>query len=300
MRALALVWLFAGLRSDELVRLRLGCIRWQNDTVSMQDGAIQTDADDTVCLLDVPTNKTGTAFTKPVDPLIGRAIAEWEAVRPEQPPLLDHKTTERIAFLFCCQAMRVPKAYLNSVMIPTLRRKAGVPAHGARGRITSHRARATIASQLYNAKDPMTLAKAYTDAGYFARNVRTVEVLIDREAVEQGMAANGEPWQYFDLGHSYCAYSFFEQCPHRVVCARCDFYQPKESTKMQLLEAKENLLRMQAAIPLTEEERSAVEDDISALNHLLERLVDVPTPAGQTPQQLMKHFVPADQDGDKE
>ena len=66
---------------------------------------------------------------------------------------------------------------------------------------TAHRVRATIASQLYNAKEPMTLfelrawlghsspsstqhyaritpvtlTKAYTDAGYFARDVRTIE-----------------------------------------------------------------------------------------------------------------------------
>ena len=36
-------------------------------------------------------------------------------------------------------------------------RKAGVPAADVRGNITSHRARSTIASQLYNAKEPMTL-----------------------------------------------------------------------------------------------------------------------------------------------
>ena len=35
--------------------------------------------------------------------------------------------------------------------------KAGVSQNDVRGRITSHRARATIASQLYNAKEPMTL-----------------------------------------------------------------------------------------------------------------------------------------------
>lgn len=81
-------------------------------------------------------------------------------------------------------------------------RKAGVPDVDVRGAITSHRARSTIASQLYNAKEPMTLfelqawpghrspqstqfyakilpnalSKAYDDAGYFARNVRTIEV----------------------------------------------------------------------------------------------------------------------------
>jgi integrase len=36
-------------------------------------------------------------------------------------------------------------------------RKAGVPDTDIRGSITSHRARSTIASQLYNAKEPMTL-----------------------------------------------------------------------------------------------------------------------------------------------
>jgi integrase len=36
-------------------------------------------------------------------------------------------------------------------------RRAGVPDADVRGNITSHRARSTIASQLYNAKEPMTL-----------------------------------------------------------------------------------------------------------------------------------------------
>src|SRR6266699_757351 len=74
---------------------------------------------------------------------------------------------------------------------------------------------------------PNTLAKAYSDAGYFERNVRTIEVLVDREAVENGAAAAGEPWQYYDLGHGFCSYTFFEQCPHLMACAKCDFYTPK-------------------------------------------------------------------------
>jgi hypothetical protein len=124
--------------------------------------------------------------------------------------------------------------------------------------------------------------------------VRTIEVLIDREAVEQGAVATGMPWQYFDLGHGYCTYSFFEQCPHRMACARCDFYLPKGSTQSQLLEAKDHLQQMLAAIPLTEEERAAVEDGKEALDRLLERLVDVPTPTGQTPQQLVQELSNSD------
>ncbi len=139
-----------------------------------------------------------------------------------------------------------------------------------------------------------TLTKAYADAGYFARNVRTIEVLVDREAVVNGAAATGQAWQYFDFGHGYCSYSFFEQCPHRMACARCDFYVPKTSTKAQLLEARDNLQRMMAQIPLTDDERAAVEDVTAAVKQLPERLTDVPTPAGPTPRQLAQsaNFIP--------
>ncbi len=39
-------------------------------------------------------------------------------------------------------------------------------------------------------------------------------------------------------GELYCTYTFFEQCPHRMACAKCDFYTPKDSSKAQILEAK--------------------------------------------------------------
>ena len=114
--------------------------------------------------------------------------------------------------LLAYRGARISEKYINRVLVPLLCRKAGVPGEDVRGAITSHRARATIATQLYNAKDPMslfelqawlghssphstqhyaritplTLTKAYTDAGYFARNVRTIEVLLDRDAITTG------------------------------------------------------------------------------------------------------------------
>ena len=99
-------------------------------------------------------------------------------------------------------------------------------------------------------------------------------------------AATGQPWQYYDIGHGFCTYSFFEQCPHRMACARCDFYTPKDSSKAQLLEAKENLQRMLASVPLTDDEQAAVDDGQAALDRLLERLIDVPTPDGPTPREI--------------
>jgi integrase len=311
-RAVTLTWLFGGLRSDEIARLRVGCVRWQHDGCPISGDSREVLAEDAVCLLDVPVHKTGTAFTKPVDPLLGQAIESWQALRPAQPKRLDRRTNEHVDWLFAVRAQPVAKTYINRTIIPALCRKAGVPTSDVRGKITSHRARSTIASQLYNAKEPMTLfelqawlghrtpaatqfyakinpktlAKAYTQAGYFARNLRTIEVLLDRDAVTTGAAASGEPWQHYDLGHGWCSYSFFEQCPHRMACARCDFYIPKGSTKAQLLEAKENLQRMLASIPLTEDERAAIEDGQSALDALLDRLADTPSPAGPTPRQL--------------
>ena len=309
LRALALVWLFGGLRSDEIARLRVGCIRWQHGARPAAEAA---SGDAAVCLLDVPVHKTGTAFTKPVDPILGQAVAAWEAVRPAQPSVLDRKTSERVDLLFSYRAQGIGHRYLNDRIIPALCAKAGVPTSDVRGKITSHRARSTIATQLYNAKEPMTLfelqawlghgspnstqqyakitpatlTRAYQDAGYFERNVRTIEVLIDRDAVTSGQAAAGEPWQYYDLGHGLCSYTFFEQCPHRMACAKCDFYTPKDSSKALLLEAKDNLQRMLAAIPLTDDERAAVDDGQVALDKLLGQLADVPTPAGPTPRQL--------------
>jgi integrase len=312
LRAVSLTWLFSGQRSAEIARLRVGCVRWQHDGFAIPGDSREVLARDAVCLLDVPTHKTGTAFTKPVDPLLGKAIEAWQAARPSQPTLTDRKTGDQVHLLFALRAHAMDKTYINRTIIPALCRKAGVPAADARGAITSHRARSTIASQLYNAKEPMTLfelqawlghrspestqhyakitpntlAGAYNDAGYFERNVRTIEVLVDRDAVTSGAAANGEPWQYYDLGHGYCTYTFFEQCPHRMACARCDFYTPKTSSKGQFLEAKDNLQRMLANVPLTDDERAAVDDGQAALDQLLERLADIPTPSGATPRQI--------------
>ncbi|MFJ2444364.1 hypothetical protein ACIOWG_28855 [Streptomyces sp. NPDC087658] len=96
LRPLSLTWLFSSLRSDEIARLRIGCIRWQHDGFPIPGDSDEVLARDAVCLLDVPTHKTGTAFTKPVDPLLGKAIEAWQELRPQQPKMLDRKTGEHV------------------------------------------------------------------------------------------------------------------------------------------------------------------------------------------------------------
>jgi integrase len=294
-QALAIVWLFGGLRSDEIVRLRVGCARIP-PTLQPSNGERRC------WTLDVPVSKTQTALTKPIDLAVGEAIAAWEAVRPNQPMSIDRKTGERVRMLFSIRARAAARQYLNNGLIPMLCRKAGIPPLDARGRISSHRARATIATQLFNARDPMSLhelqawlghrcasstqhyvaftptrlAKAYSDADYFRRNIRMMDVLIDQQAVKQG--AEGQPWRFYDLGHGLCSYEFFDQCPHRMACARCNFYIPKDSSQAQLLTSKAGMIHMLQEIPLTDEERAAVEGDKIAVEKLLTRLQGTPTP----------------------
>jgi hypothetical protein len=191
-------------------------------------------------------------------------------------------------------------------------KKSGVPTKDARGNITSHRARSTIATQLFNAASPMSLfelqewlghrsisstqqyvkiaptrlAKSKAKAEYFERNLRLIDVLIDQEAIKSGTAAAGEAWRYYDLGHGLCMYDFFDQCPHRMACAKCSFYAPKGSSLEQIIEGKNNLLRMKQELSLTEEEVAAVDDGLAALDTLQQKLADIPTPAGATPRQL--------------
>jgi hypothetical protein len=134
------------------------------------------------------------------------------------------------------------------------------------------------------------LAHSYTDAAYFRRNLRNIEVLIDQEVVRNGKA-DSQPWRFYDLGHGYCTYDFFDQCPHRMACARCGFYRPKNSAAALFLEGKKNLLRLQQDIPLTEVETNAVEDGVNVFEKFLAPLTDVPTPAGPTPRQLQSGLV---------
>jgi hypothetical protein len=245
-RAVAAVWCFAALRSDEIVRLRVGCVRWQYEEVMIAETG-EVLPKDATCFLDIPVNKTETAYTKPVHPLVGKRINEWEQLRPkEQPKALDGKTSEPVQYLFSYRGKRLSKDYINKFLIAYLCQKAG----------------------------------------YLEQNLATIEVLLDQDAVRSGAAAHGEPWKYYDLGHGYCVNDFWAECKHRMACARCPFYRPKESLADQLLEGQANLLRMLEFVQLTEEEKLLVTEGIDLHQALIEQLADTPTPTGLTPREM--------------
>jgi hypothetical protein len=65
-----------------------------------------------------------------------------------------------------------------------------------------------------------------------------------------------------------------------------DFHMPRQSSGSQLLEAKHDMQRMLVEIPLTDDERAAVESDRHSVVRLIELLAGVATSAGPMPRQI--------------
>jgi integrase len=287
-RAVAAVWVYSGLRSDEVIRLRLGCIRWQREEVKIPEtGEILPK--EAICFLTVPTNKTSITFQKPVNPLMGQRINEWERVRaPGQPGRGDRKTGTKTEYLFAHRGRSLGRDYLNKRLIPLLCERAGIPRADERGAITSHRARATLATLLYNApeglslfelmqwlghKDPGTtqhytrvkptrLAAAYSKA---ERNSRLIEALVDTKA-----DAHGTVNIYYVLGdHGLCGNPDWSSCLYRMACIKCPFFVPKDQA--QLIEASRAVKRFMEVVELTEEELAAGQEDYTKLEEAIER-----------------------------
>lgn len=287
-RAVAVVWVYSGLRSDEILRLRLGCIRWQREDVMVPETG-EVLPKEASCFLTVPTNKTGTTFQKPVNLIVGQRINEWERVRASgQPARSDRKTGVKMEYLFAHRGRSLGKEYLNARLIPLLCERAGIPRADERGAITSHRARATLATLLYNApeglsifelmqwlghKDPGTtqhytrvkptkLAVAYSKA---ERNSRLVEALVDTKA-----DVNGKVNIYYVLGeYGLCGNPDWSSCLYRMACIKCPFFVPKD--QVRLIEASRTVKRFMEVVELTEEELAAVQEDYTKLEEAVER-----------------------------
>jgi integrase len=307
LQAIAVVWLFAGLRSSELRRLDKDCIRWE---YTLLDATVEGELP-SICYLTVPTNKYKPEFRKPVAGEVGKALEAWLAIRPHQPGIIDPKTLRCEDKLFCVRGRLIGGRLLRS-LIRSMCAKAGVPDYDHKGPFTVHRARSTIATQLANAKEPMspwelkewlghssirstewyvnqrplTLAKKYAAADSWRRNLARVKVILDADVIESGAAAQGAVYRAYDLGHGYCTDRFFSRCPHRMACARCGYYVPKDSTKGELLAAAGANQMLYEEIPIRDEERLALDGDAEAIRQLVSRLNDVPAADGRTPLEL--------------
>jgi hypothetical protein len=297
-RALAIVWTFSGCRSNEIERLEVGCVYIEHipEQTDPRTGAATPAFDQP--MLRVPVNKTRGEFVKPVEAPLLEAIEAWELVRPAQPATLDETTGRLVHHLFSVRGRRVGHGIVNTSIIPMLLRKAGVPDHDSRGPITSHRARATMASKLYNgasglgplevmswlghthfastqyylALTPVRLMTAFHKSAKLTESLRMVSVVVD---------SRPEPGQsplHYDLGHGSCSNPAYAMCAHRMACARCSFYEPADVLMETISRQKGRFVRMLQELDLTEDERAAVSGDAEAADRLLSRLAARPTP----------------------
>lgn len=311
-RAVALLWVTAGRRSDELARLRVGCIRrdWVPEMgeaggLAVDDGT-QTAAA-SLCYLHVPSGKTRGPFWVWVPGYTADALDAWAAERPiHQPPLLDQKDREMVDYLFCYRGIKMRASFINQSLIPTLCKRANIPTSDARGAITSHRARSTratilrmlgvplddIAQYLGHADSRTVTRYARTNPLQLARTIqkasdleRIVDGVIDLQAVAEGRPgvrwwlgwdANGEP--------RYCGHPAWHTCAHRLECQKCSAFIGGEAAR--LLREGEDVIPIQARVPMTPVEKAAADGNVELFNDLLARLKDTPPPAPTSPGDI--------------
>lgn len=304
-RAMAVIWTHAGLRRNEITRLVVGCAHAQECDINHEDGSLVKSG--TLCYLDIPASKTFKAFVKPVAVVVKNRIDAWLLERPtEQASLLDERTGEKVHYLFQFRGKRVGSSVLNETIIPMLCAKAGVPLKDSRGRITSHRGRASAVTALANVPDGMSLIELMQWSGHSSPSStlhyirirptklaasfvkadqmsHMISVLIDHDVIAK---QTQEPYTFYDLGDSYCTNPFWSSCPHRMACAGCDFNLPKAGSRAQALESRASIRRYLEEVPLSIEERAIVEGDIEKLDNLVQKLDKIPTPDGRTPSEL--------------
>jgi len=146
-QAVASTWLLGGLRNNEILRLAVGCVR---RPYAAKSSRFETEPlEHIISILRVPNHKTGSSFEKPVDCRLGRALEIWEKMRSSCNPRIDRRGGQLVHFLFSYRGCTLPQRFINETLIPLLCRKAGVPTEDLGLPIRSHRARATLATQLY-------------------------------------------------------------------------------------------------------------------------------------------------------
>lgn len=304
-QAVALLWVTSARRPNEITRLQLGCIRrdWDPEMLDERGLPVSDQRDAQLCYLYVPTNKTKGPYWVPIPRYTVDAIETWERERPtNQPKLVDPKDHSLVDFLFCFRGKRLGNNFINKSLIPVLCKRAGVPEHDARGAITGHRARSTIATMLRknglslddisqflgHTRPEMVKAYARTDPFRFGRDInrannlmRIVEGIIDTQA-----AKVGKPNVFFFLGRGsdghprFCGNPAWEKCAHRLACLKCPMYvgAGQAARLAERMEARDEILKFQTQVEMTRQEKAAVEGDIETLTELIQAEADVPPP----------------------
>ncbi len=298
-RAAAFLWVTSARRPNEIVRLRVGCIRRDWDPEMLDDDGQPVDQDAQFIYLHVPLGKTSGPFWIPIPAFTADAIEAWERIRPAgQPRLRDPKDGADAKYLFCYRGKRIGKNWLCRTLIPLLCRTANVNATDARGKLTPHRGRSTIATLLRRAGVPldnistflghrspdMVRRYAREDPFQHARAMRQADVLVRTMMglYDPSAAAHGLPSVFFYLAYGpdkrprLCASPQHLACPHRLRCVQCAMFLDAEEA--EALERKPGVLQVGVAVPMEPEDTALERGDKETLDAILDRRKHLPPP----------------------
>lgn len=308
-RAVALLWVTAARRPNELQRLRLDCVRrvWEPEMCD-EDGSplecgedvLAAETGTLVAYLRVPTNKYGGEFWIWIPSYTADAIDVWKRDRGEaNSPLYDAKDRMYADLLFCHRGKPLGQDFLNEHLIPLLCRVAGnIPTRDTKGRFTGHRGRSTRITLLrrcgmtlddlaeyaghkdtstirhYARTDPLQLHRKVAQADSLSQ---VIEGLLDLDA-----AAAGQPAVRWFLGYDadgtpqFCGLPAHQTCPRRMDCPHCGLYIGGEKAK--LLSESEHVQPIWTQMPMTPCQRLLSTNQHEAAERELERLKGVPPP----------------------
>jgi integrase len=262
-RAIALVWVTGARRANEIRRLKVGCVSREWAPEMRDEDGNQVEPAEDFAFLRIPVSKMRGEFWIPIPSYTADAIEVWERLRPKlQDPQVDRKEHKLTEYLFMMRNQPMGKAFLNKSVIPLLCQVAGlvdedgVPLHDTVGKITSHRARSTLATWLRSNGLSLTyIAKLLghtdlkslpwylrEDKNLFARTIRKhnplnriVTAILDTEALKRGA---GEPAVFYYLGYGddgrphMCASPDYRTCVHQMHCRKCEMYVDAEQAEV--------------------------------------------------------------------
>ena len=316
-RALGLIWVASARRTNEIIRLRLDCLRsdWDPDMRDDDDQPVprlpssfpgepasqeqQAREIPKIHYLHIPAGKNRGPYWIWVPGYVADAINAWKQERPRyQEQILDVKDREKVDYLFCYKNTRVGRSFLNQSLIPILCAKAGVDTEDAKGRITGHRGRSSRLTLLRNkgvSLDDLAEYAGHADSRTIRRYARQDPILLHRivrdaddvsrvveGVVELEAAAQGLPALRWFIGYDADGEPMY--CGNQVYVT-CPHRLSCErcgmfigGTKAKLLHEGQNTLPVTSKVPMTPLETCIMAGDVKGAKECQMALQQVPAP----------------------
>jgi hypothetical protein len=307
-QAMALLWVSTARRPNELLRLRVDCVRaeWEDamaddtgDPLPPGESVVGAEKGAKVYYLHIPSSKYGGPCWIWIPKYTADAIARWQGVRGhERAARFDPKDREFADLLFVHRGKRMSFSFLNRRLIPLLCARAGVDPRDAEGAYTAHRGRSARISMLHACglelddlaayaihKDTSTIKKyARRHPIHLHRKVARADTLstVIEGLYDPAAAVRGAPAVRWFLGYDadgtpqFCGLPAHQTCPHRLDCVRCGLFLGGE--RARLVHDDPKLLKVTAEIPLTETQRLLNAGQRAAAERALAEIPDVPPP----------------------